>query len=252
MVLSNFQKHCQSACEVAKTAARNSKSLGGQNFYGNKFHDVVVAISQAETKLNKAIAACHLEASTMAEFTAHVSTLKSTSAKPTHRANALKQVRLICQSLMLPRLESMTANPVPQTEQVLPLAVVQGTRGYLEHLITQANGSYEHGWYDACSVMIRKFVEILIIEVYEAKEKADEIKDAKGNFLMLRDLISKILADTSWSLARDSMKSLPEIKMLGDRSAHNRRYLAKRQDVDHIILGLRVVADDLLHLAGLK
>jgi len=45
---------------------------------------------------------------------------------------------------------------------------------------------------------------------------------------------------------------LPEIKSLGDRSAHNRRYIAKKADVDKVIPGLRVLADDLLHLGKLK
>ncbi len=97
-----------------------------------------------------------------------------------------------------------------------------------------------------------KFVEILIIEVYEAHNKASEIKDRNGDFLMLGDLISSILKEAGWNLQRETKRVLPEIKSLGDRSAHNRRYIAKKADVDKVIPGLRVLADDLLHLANLK
>jgi hypothetical protein len=100
--------------------------------------------------------------------------------------------------------------------------------------------------------MIRKFVEILIIEVYEKHKKAADIKDKNGDFLMLRDLITITMADSAWNLSRETKRVLPEVKSLGDRSAHNRRYIAKQADVDKVIPSLRVLADDLLHLANLK
>jgi hypothetical protein len=145
-----------------------------------------------------------------------------------------------------------TADPTPKTERVLPHSVVKTTRGYIEKVVLQANGCYERQWFDACSVMIRKLVEILIIESYEATGKDADIKGSNGDFLMLRDLISRMLKDASWNLSRESKRFLPDIKSLGDRSAHNRRYIATKDDVDKVIPGLRVIADDLLHLANLK
>jgi hypothetical protein len=53
---------------------------------------------------------------------------------------------------------------------VLALSVVKGTRGYIERLVEQANGCYDHRWFEACAMTLRKLVENLIIEVYEAKE----------------------------------------------------------------------------------
>ncbi|HEX8424197.1 MAG TPA: DUF4145 domain-containing protein [Pyrinomonadaceae bacterium] len=251
-VIAAFQKQCADAVEVARTARRNSKSLAGENFYGRKFHDLTVALTQSEARLRKVVAAVRLEANDADALTRQTNVIKSVGATAKERADALKHVRLVCQSVLLPGLESMTANPVPLTEQVLPLSVVEGTRPYLERIITQANGCYEHQWYDACSVMIRKFVEILIIEVYEAHGKAGEIKDGGGDFLMLRDLVTRILAQSHWNLSRETKRELPNIKKLGDRSAHNRRYVATKQDVDGVLSGLRVIADDLLHLANLK
>jgi hypothetical protein len=96
----------------------------------------------------------------------------------------------------------MTASPVPSTESVLPMDVVRGTRGYLEAIVTQINGCYEHQWYDACSVMIRKLAEILIIAVYEHRKSAHEIKGADDNFLMLSKLIDNIKTKTAWNLGR--------------------------------------------------
>jgi hypothetical protein len=139
----------------------------------------------------------------------------------------------------------------PATEEVLPFAVVEGTRGYLEQIVHQANGCYEMAWYDACSVMVRKLVEVLIIAVYEAKGETESVK-RDGNFLMLGDLVDDILGRTSWNLGRETKKALPLLKSLGDRSAHNRHYLARKGDVDKVLPGLRVAVEDLLHLAGLR
>jgi hypothetical protein len=132
------------------------------------------------------------------------------------------------------------------------MSVVKGTRGYIEKVVVQANGTYEHQWYDACSVMIRRLVETLIIEVYESKKRAHEIKGADGNFLMLRHLVDRLLADSSFHLGRETKRGLPLIKSLGDRSAHTRYFLAKKEDIDRVIHDLRVVVDEMLNLTGLK
>lgn len=252
-VTDDFLKQCKEACEIARTAAKNRKSLSGDNFYGNKFHDVVVALSRNEARLKKLAATGNLEENEVTKLSSSIETLKSTETISNKaRADALKQVSLICQSVLLPTIESLTANPVPETEQVLPMAVVEGIRGYIKKVVLQANGCYEHQWYDACAVMIRRLVETLIIEVYEKHKKEVEIQDRDGNYLMLSHLVDKILTDKTWNLGRETKPALPQLRSLGDRSAHNRHYLAKKGDIDKVLHGLRVVVDDLLHKAGLK
>lgn len=251
-IIKSFLIQCEEICSVAKTAERNNKSLSGSNHYGNKFHGLLVEISRLEISIRKLIAASGLQDYEGERFSPYVDTIKSPTVTSSKKAEALKQLRLFCKSELLPRLENLTANPVPETEQVLPMAVVQGTLPYIERIVLQANGCYDHQWYDACAVMIRRLVETLIIEVYEAKGKADDIKDKDGNFSMLNILVNKITTDTSWNLGRETKSALPRLKSLGDRSAHNRRYLAEKPDIDNVLPGLRVVADDLLHLSRLK
>lgn len=251
--IDDYLKQGREACEVARAAAKQRKSLSGDNFYGNKFHRLVIALSQNESKLKKLAANASLEESEAASLSSSMETLKSSNTITNKaRADALKHIGLTCQSVLLPRIESMTANPVPETEQVLPMAVVEGTRGYVERIVLQANGCYEHEWYDACAVMIRRLVETLIIEVYEKHKKEAEIQDQDGNYLMLSHLVGKILADKTWNLGRETKAALPQLKNLGDRSAHSRRYLAKKGDIDKVLNGLRATVDELLHLARIK
>jgi hypothetical protein len=42
------------------------------------------------------------------------------------------------------------------------------------------------------------------------------------------------------------------MKELGDRSGHKRHYVATKQDVDGILVNLRVAIEDLIHLAGYR
>ena len=139
-----------------------------------------------------------------------------------------------------------------ESQQVIPLSIIRGTRGYLENIANQVNGSYEHGWFDACAVMIRRLVETLIIEAFEHNHIAHKIQDAAGNFLPLSDLINLTLAEGTWNLARGTKRGLPKLKSLGDLSAHSRRYLAHRQDIERVIDDLRVVIQEMVFLAGLK
>jgi hypothetical protein len=251
-LLTSLLSDGEKGCEIARVAARNKKSLAGANPYGSRFHSVAVSLSTTEGKLRPHLSGLELQPADMEGFARNIALLRSTDALTAkERADALKQLRLLIESVILPKIQGMTASPVPATEQVLPLAVVKGTRGYLEKIVVQANGCYEHQWYDACSVMVRKLVENLIILAYEAKGEAEEIKK-DGDFLMLKDLIGHLLKKNAWNLNRNTKKYLPDVKELGDLSAHSRHYLATKQDVDNIKSGLRVIVDDLLHVAGLK
>jgi hypothetical protein len=140
----------------------------------------------------------------------------------------------------------------PQNQHVLPHAMVSGTRGYIEKVVFQINGSYENGWFDSCAVMMRRLVETLIIECFETYGIDYRIKNSDGEFFHLSDLVSKMLSEPNWNLGRDTKKTLPKLKQLGDRSAHNRRYNAHREDIDKVLADFRLACQELLYLARLK
>lgn len=100
--------------------------------------------------------------------------------------------------------------------------------------------------------MMRRLVETLLIEAYEALGRENEIKDGSDNYLMLRDIVSRALGATHIGLGRDAKDALSKIKEMGDRSAHNRRYNAVRPDMDKVQSGLRVVVDELINIARLR
>jgi hypothetical protein len=100
--------------------------------------------------------------------------------------------------------------------------------------------------------MMRRLMETLIIECFEKHQIAEKIKNARGDFLYLADLIDKVTQETTWNLGRNTKQALPKLKNLGDQSAHSRRYTAHREDIDKLSSDFRTVCQELIYLAQLK
>jgi hypothetical protein len=250
-LLNNLLSETEAAMDIAKTAERNKKAIGGHGPYADRFHAAVISITGTEKKVRPHLDGLSLSKEELAKFDENLGILKKTATKAKERVAAQRTLKLVCETVILPKVNDMTASPIPSTESVLPMDVVRGLRGPYEAIVTQINGCYEHQWYDVCSVMIRKLAEILIIAVYEHKGAAQEIKGTDGNFLMLSRLIDNIKTKITWNLGRETKPCLDKMKEVGDRAAHNRHYIAKKGDVDGL-RGLRVTVDDLLFHAGLK
>ncbi len=242
----------ESAGQTAKTAEAGRQSLTGSGRYAQKFHDAVVAITAAEGRLRPHFAALQLSQDSLQSFDHSLATVKGTTAQAKDRTAAVRSLRMVCEAVIVPRAEAMTASPVPVSEQVLPQDVVRGTRGFVERIVTQANGCYEHQWYDACSVMVRKLAEVLIVAVYDAKGAVAEIAAGDGQLLPLSKLIAHLKTkQTAWSLDHRTVGCLDEMKRVGDAAAHIRHYMARKKDVDDVLgAGLRYAVEDLLHHAG--
>ena len=137
------------------------------------------------------------------------------------------------------------ANP---TNNLYPLEIFDDTRTYIKQVASQGSVCYDYGQYDACNVMLRRLLETLIIETFERKGRESEIKGKDGNFFYLKDLIDTLVNDAKISISRNSKQGFRQLKNLGDLSAHNRRFLAKKSDVDNNKDSLRIVIEELLHI----
>jgi len=146
-----------------------------------------------------------------------------------------------------------TAVPnVDQTAGYLPEPVWDKTRGYVEKVCFQLNGCYHYGFYDGTAVLIRRLIETLIIEGYEHLGRPEDIRDSNGHYLMLGDLVGVALGQRGLNLGREARAALLDIKKLGDRSAHNRRFNAVKGDLDLVRSGMRVSSEELINIAALR
>ncbi len=132
------------------------------------------------------------------------------------------------------------------TDNLFPLELLNNTRGYIEKIGNQAIFCYDYGQYDASLIMIRKLLETLIIEIFEKFKIPNEIKDSDGNFYMLAQLVDNLISNGNWNLGRTTKQYLPKIKKLADTSAHNRRFNAKKSDIDQYKNELRMIIEELL------
>lgn len=142
------------------------------------------------------------------------------------------------------------AKPLIKCDAVLPTDLFENAKGYLKKVVLQLNASYLYSLFDCCAVMCRRLLETLMIETYEALNRADEIKDHDGHYLMFSGLSDYMTKDKNIHLGRNTIKGLKNFKRLGDLSAHNRRFNARKSDIDQITSDLRISCEELLHLAS--
>ncbi len=140
----------------------------------------------------------------------------------------------------------------PPSNNLFPIELVNETRGYIQEISSQAICCYDLKLFDACSVMLRKLIETLIIECFEKHKLDSEIKDKNGDFFYLSDLINKLLIEKSWNISRNAKQGFKNIKNIGDLAAHNRRFCAKQSDIDKIKQDVRICIQELISLIDYK
>ncbi len=155
-------------------------------------------------------------------------------------------------------VKSITGPQKPDIDQntgYIPKPVWADTRFYIERTAEELNGCYQCGFYNGASVLLRRLIETLLIEAYEQLKRGAEIRQ-DDNYFMLKDIINRAVAPSGLPLGRDSKKALKnaltDAKTIGDRSAHNRYYMATQSDLDRLQSGIRLVVEELIQLGDLK
>jgi hypothetical protein len=163
-------------------------------------------------------------------------------------------LKSLARSQIRDQLKSILGPTHPKVDQdlgYLPKPVWENTRGYIERVCEQLNGCFQFTFYDGASVLVRRLIETLIIEAYEKLNREAEIKK-DGNYHMLAGLVTAATGTNGINLGRDAKKALADVKELGDRSAHNRRFNATKPDLEKIQSGVRVAADELINIVDLR
>lgn len=129
-------------------------------------------------------------------------------------------------------------------------------RAYVKKLGIQINACYVIEAYDAVAVLMRRMLETLLIECFEAKGIDAKIKKPDDTFHMLDIIIARAEAEHAdpagaWNLGRKCRDALPEVKETGDSSAHARRFNARKADVDRLQHRFRVAVEELIQLSGI-
>jgi hypothetical protein len=129
--------------------------------------------------------------------------------------------------------------------------LAQAKRRYISAIGRQMNGCYASGWRDACAVMMRRLLEIVIIEAFEAKGIGAKIKGADDTYFHLSKLIDLALAEPRLTLSRNTKIALPKLRDAEHLSAHGRYFLAAPEEIIKMQKECRVALEEFLHHAEL-
>jgi len=139
---------------------------------------------------------------------------------------------------------------IPKLDSFMMEDLFKKSRSYILKVVKQINASYFNGLYDCCAVMCRRLMETLIIESYEHHNISTELKDSEGHYLFFSGLLFKIQSNNKLSISRNTITALKNFKKLGDLSSHNRRYNARKPDLEKVQQDIRVASEELLILSN--
>lgn len=230
------------AMEVAKKARSSGASLSGDNFYANKLVELrIQALNQFKEMPERSAG----EVATIAEM---IQTTFTPDTPWKERVSISRELFVLLQTVW----KDEKPKKVEQAVGLFPLSILNQTkRGYLVLIGREINGCYDGALFDGCAVMMRRLLEVVIIEAYEGCGIDAKIKNANGDFDQLTELITKALGESTWNLSRNTKKHLPRLKDLGHQSAHGKYFHAKPEDIQKLEDGFRVVIEEFLHIAKL-
>lgn len=231
----------KNAIDCSKQAKKFRKSLKGDNFYANKFN----TLKAESTRLFSELKFDNLQDSiSIVEI---IDIIFKLETEVTRRVELLREFDFRIKTINVKPNKSLSSS-----HSYLPISLLNDTkRGYLQKMGVEINTTYEAHCYTSCLVMMRRLLEISIIEVYEGNKISDKIKDDTGNYFMLERLVDLILNEKSWSLSRTTKEHLPYFRVLGNLSAHGKFFHAKREDLDKYAINFRSVIEELLRHAKL-
>ncbi len=210
------------ALSVARKAKRHRQNLTNDNFYGNKLATLRADATNCFRDLSSQSAG---DTAALAEL------LQTVFSPTTHPKDRQKAARELIFSVRTTWRGQPPRDTTADDESLFPLTLlVAARRGYLVTIGRQMNACYASGWYDAAAVMMRRLLEIAIIEAFEGKGFAASIKAADGSYLHLSEMISVALNEPRFNLSRHAKTHLPSLRDAGHLSAHGRYFCAQKPD----------------------
>jgi hypothetical protein len=126
-------------------------------------------------------------------------------------------------------------------------ALFSGKDRYLRDITFEINLCYRNGAYNACSVLIRRLLETLIIGAHTKNGTQAVAQNGAYEFHHLTKLIEDVVAGHYFNLSRNAYEAMPDMKRVGDWGAHNPNVLVRRTDLDALRASARLCFEELLN-----
>lgn len=119
-------------------------------------------------------------------------------------------------------------------------------------LAKQINTSYEQNLFDGCAVLMRRLIEVLLILTYHNFQIESAIQNNDGSYISLNNTIADAKSNMFINLSKTTKSCIDKFRMLGNFSAHEIYYNARRADIEKVQMLYRVAVEELLYKAGIK
>ena len=116
-------------------------------------------------------------------------------------------------------------------DTVLEIRDFEGQWPYTLALATQINACRQFDIFDGCAVLMRRLMEVLIIDAFENRNLRSKIVSG-GDYLQLSGLIGILTNGQDFKLSRNAKKWIERCKEIGDNAAHSRTYITRKLDID--------------------
>jgi len=136
-------------------------------------------------------------------------------------------------------------------DSILPESLFLGTRGYIEKLCRQINASFENNIFDGAAVLMRRLMEVLLVQGYDHQNRLAEIKDG-DDLKNLNTIINYTVSNNVFSLSKGTKDCLDIFRKLGNFSAHRIQYNCGKTELKKVAMEYRVAIEELLYASGLK
>lgn len=232
--------------KIVARAKRGKRSLTGDNPNAEQFHYCHTQATRAFREIHATLAPTPnsgLER-TLADIRMELEYFFNPKTVVADRRDLRRHIEMLVKTEIEPALKS----PKRGELEFIPVEIVDGSRGYVVSITRQVNRCFNCESLDACGVMIRRLLETLIIEVFEKKGIANNIKDQGGNYLMFAELVSRLINSPETPVGRTTKKELPIIATVLNNCAHNRTFnISKSQLVQYQAI-IQIATQELMSL----
>jgi hypothetical protein len=121
-----------------------------------------------------------------------------------------------------------------------------GRDRYLRDITIEINTTFRNGAYNACSVLLRRLLETLIIKAHTRNGTVEMAANCDGEFYHLGKLIDDVTQNQLFGLSRNAYEAMPDLKRLGDWGAHNPSVLIRYTDLEPLKAKARLCFEELL------
>lgn len=139
------------------------------------------------------------------------------------------------------------------TDDILPFELYRNTRDNIENIADQINKSFYFGIYDGAAVLMRRFVEMLLILSFKEIGAEEEIRNPDdGDYLQLSRIINRAAQNKVLDLSKNAKVYLSVFKEKGDLSAHNPFHISFKRDLELLQPKYRHLIQELFAKANIR